>query len=141
METENDKEIEKNTYSTFLSDEEKEKIKKQALKELDDENKKKVAEDYKASVKAEAKRKILLKDAKPGETVDGLVSVFIDLPKVAECIRLDGTAYYPMRTYNVLPSVRDVILDIMSKGRNHEDEVSGRKDSNQYRTKNPLNVR
>lgn len=136
-----DKELEENVHSSFLSDDEKEKIKQQVLKELDAENKKKVAADYKAELIAAAKKKALFKDAKPGTDADGFVPVFIDLPKVAECIRLDGTSYHPGRTYNVLPAVRDVILDIMSKGKNHEDEVSGRKDSNQFRTRNPLTVR
>ncbi len=127
-------------FSSVLTEEEKDKIKKQALKELDDENKKLLADEYKNTIKKEAKRKALMKDAKPGETADGLVPIFIDLPKVAECIRLDGVAYYPGRTYNVLPSVREVILDIMHKGKEHEDEVSGRKDTSQFRKKNPLHV-
>lgn len=130
-----DKKLEDKIHSTFLSDEEKEKIKQQVEKELDAENKKKVTDDYRASLKAEAKKKSLFKNAKPGETADGLVPIFIDLPKVTECIRLDGVAYYPGRTYNVTPGVRDVICEMMSKGQAHEDEVSGRKDSNFLRKK------
>lgn len=132
------KEKEKKIFSSVLTDEEKDKLKNQALKELDEENKKKISQEYKDTVKAEAKRKALFKDAKSGENENGLVPIFVDLPKVAECIRLDGVAYYPGRTYNVLPQVREVILDIMHRGKMHEDEVSGRKDSNQFRTRNPL---
>lgn len=127
--------------SSVLSEDEKIKIKAQALKELDEENKKKLAQEYKDSIKAEAKKKALLKDAKPGETADGLVPIFIDLPKVAECIRLDGVAFYPGRTYNVTPQQREVILECMHRGQTHEDIVSGRKDPNQYRNKNPMAVR
>lgn len=129
------KKIEEKVHSAFLTDEEKEKIKAQALREIDEENKKQVAADYKASIKAEAKKKLLFKDAEMGTASDGLVPVFIDLPAVSECIRLDGVCFYPGRTYNVLPKVRDVLEEVMFKGQVHEDEVSGRKDSNFGRKK------
>ncbi len=135
MDKEEDKKLEEKVHSAFLTDEEKKKIEIQALKEIDEENKKQVAADYKASIKAAAKKKALLKDAKEGEDGDGLIPVFIDLPSVSECIRLDGVAFYPGRTYNVLPEVRAVLEEIMFKGQAHEDEVSGRKDSNFGRRK------
>lgn len=113
---------------SFLSVEEKEKIKIQVEKEIELEAKKKAQADYKANLMAAAKKKALMRDAKEGENGDGLVSIFIDLPSVAECIRLDGTAFYPGRTYNVLPAVRDTLLEIMYRGKEHEDEVSGKKE-------------
>lgn len=132
-----DKELENKVHSTFLSDDEKEKIQQQVIKELDAENKKKVAADYKASLVAAAKKKALFADAKQGESEDGLVPVFVDLPPVSECIRLDGVAFYPGRTYHVLPAVRDVILDMMYKGREHEDSISGKTGKeNAYRKQN-----
>ncbi len=127
--------VEEKVYSAFLSDDEKAKLKEQALKELDAENKKRISEEYKASIKSDAKKKALFKNAKEGENAEGLVPVFIDLPAVSECIRLDGTCFYPGRSYNVLPEVRAVLEEIMFKGQTHEDEVSGRKDSNFGRAK------
>lgn len=138
---EEDKKLVDAVHSAFLTEEEKEKIQKQVLKELDEENKKRVAKDYKDSLMAAAKKKALFKDAKSGENEHGLVPIFIDLPKVSECIRLDGTAYYPGRTYNVLPDVRSTILEIMHRGQAHEDEVTGRKDSNSIRSRNPQTAR
>lgn len=131
----------KTILANSLSDEEKEKIKQQVEKELDVENKKRLSDDYKATLKAEAKKKALFKNAKPGETADGLVSVFVDLPSVSECIRLDGVAYYPGHTYNVTPSVREVLCEVMARGEAHEDEVKGRTDSNRARKKSNLIAR
>jgi hypothetical protein len=136
-----DEEIEKKVHSTFLSDAEKEKIREQVEKELDAENKKKVAADYKASLISAAKKKALFADAKQGESEDGLVPIFIDLPAVSECVRLDGVAFYPGRTYNVTPQVRDVINEIMHRGREHEDSISGKTaKENAYRKKNGSKV-
>jgi hypothetical protein len=117
------------TSADFLSQEEKEKIQAQVKKELDAENLKKIKDDYKAQLISEAKtaaRKALLKDAKEGEDENGLVPVFIDLPLVSECIRLDGVAYYPGRTYNVTVAVREIMLEIMGRGQSHENEISGK---------------
>lgn len=130
--------LEEKVHSAFLSDEEKEKIRQEVVEELDAENKKRVADDYKKTLISAAKRKALLKDAVEGDTGNGLVPVFIDLPKVSECIRIDGTSYHPGRTYNVLPATRELILEIMHRGNQHEDEVTGRKDSNAGRNRNPL---
>lgn len=136
MSNEKDKELEdKKTSSSFLSDDEKEKIQLQVQKELEVENKKKLTDDYKASLKAEARKKELFKNAKTGESKEGLVPIFIDLPKVSECIRLDGVAFYPGHTYNVTPEVRETLAEIMGRGQNHEDEILGRKDSNFLRRK------
>lgn len=132
------KKLEEQVTSSFLTEEEKDKIRKQALKEIDEENKKRISEEFKASIKAEVKKKALFKNAKPGESADGLVSIHVDLPKVAECIRLDGVCYYPGHTYNVTPAVRDVIMEVMQRGFNHEDEVKGRKDANEYRRKSSV---
>lgn len=132
-----DEEIEKKAYSAFLTDVEKEKIRETVEKELDAENKKKVAADYKATLVAAAKKKALFANAKEGQSEDGLVPVFVDLPPVSECLRLDGVAFYPGRTYNVTPQVRDVINEIMYKGREHEDSISGKTaKENMYRKKN-----
>ena len=120
----------KDIHAAFLSEDEKEKIRRQVQKELDDENKKKLADDYKATLKSEAKKKALFKNAKTGQAEEGLVPIFIDLPKVSECIRLDGVAFYPGHTYNVTPAVRETIAEIMGRGQIHEDEILGRKDSN-----------
>lgn len=125
----------KTILANVLSDEEKEKIKQRVDKELAAENTKRLSDEYAATLKAEAKKKALFKNAKPGETADGLVPVFIDLPKVSECIRLDGMAYYPGHTYNVTPQVREVLCEVMHKGQLHEDEVTGRIDSNRGRKK------
>lgn len=135
MADKDDKKLEEKVFSTFLSDEEKLKIQKEVEFELDAENKKKVAKEYKDGLISAAKKKALMRDAKHGEDGDGLVSVFIDLPSVTECIRLDGIAYYPGRSYNVTPEVRAVLEECMHRGQVHEDEVSGRKDSNAYRTR------
>lgn len=127
----------KDVHSTFLSDAEKEKIREQVEKELDAENKKKVAADYKATLISEAKRKAFFRNAKEGEDADGLVPVFIDLPAVSECIRLDGVAFFPGRTYNVTPGVRETILEVMGKGREHEDSINGKTaKENAYRKQN-----
>ncbi len=127
--------VEKKAHSAFLSDAEKNKLEREALAELDAENKKQISKDFKESIKSAAKKKALFKDAATGADEEGLVPVFIDLPSVSECIRLDGTCFYPGRTYNVLPTVRDVLEEIMFRGQTHEDEVSGRKDSNFGRAK------
>ena len=123
----------KDTAVNQLTDEEKQKIEQQVEKELEAEAKKKLQADYKAGLVAAAKKKSILKDAKQGEDIDGLVPIFIDLPPVSECIRLDGVAFYPGRTYNVLPAVRDTINEIMFRGKDHEDEVSGKKEKERAR--------
>lgn len=134
-----EKKIEAKVHDTFLTEDEKAEIKAEALKEVDDENKEQVKADYKAKIKAEATRKSLFKNAKKGEKGEGLVPVYIDIPKVSDCIRLDGACFYPGITYNVSPEVAEVLNEVMGKGQNHEDEVSGRKDSNFGRRKsNPL---
>lgn len=119
----------------ILSQEEKDKIKKEALAELEAENKKKAENEYKEQIKQEAKKKATFKDAKPGEGKNGLIPVFIDLPRSAEVIRLDGTVFYPGRTYNVKPDVADVLFDIMHRTAKHEDEIRGNGTDNFYRKK------
>jgi len=126
MSKDKNKELENKVHGAFLSDEEKLKIQKEVEEQLDKENKKKVADDYRQSLIAEAKRKALLSDAKSGSSTEGLVPVFVDLPAVSECIRLDGMAYYPGRTYNVTPEVASVINEIMHRGREHEDSLNGK---------------
>lgn len=128
-----EKSLEEEVHATFLSDKEKEKIRLEVIKEIEIETKQKVAADYKAKLMSDAKRKALLKDALPGQDADGLVPVFVDLPKVSEAIRLDGISYYHGHTYNVTPQVRDVINEAMFRGRAHEDEINGRTNSNEYR--------
>jgi hypothetical protein len=116
----------KDIHTSFLSDEQKEKIKLEVEKELDAENRKKIAADYKASLISAAKKKALFADAKAGENADGLVPIYIELPAVSECVRLDGVAYYPGKTYHVKPEVRAVILEVMHRGREHEDTLNGK---------------
>lgn len=129
------------TDATVLSDAEKEDIKARVEKKLAAEKRKKLADDYEASLIAEAKKKALFSNAKPGTNADGLVAVFIDLPSVTECIRLDGRQFYPGRTYHVSTEVAEVLHETMGRGQDHEDEVSGRKDSNRMRKKAPLVAR
>lgn len=140
MDKTEDKSEKKAVDPAILSDETKEKIRQKVEKNLAAEAQKKLEAEYEAALVSEAKRKQLLKDAKPGETADGLVPIFIDLPKVSECIRLDGVAFYPERTYNVLPAVRETILEIMGRGEAHEDEVNGRKDSNAARKRTQKHI-
>lgn len=135
------KELEQKVHDAFLTDEEKAEIEKEVREELDAENKKRVASDYKKSLISAAKKKALMKDAKEGETEDGLVPIFIDLPSVSECIRIDGVAYYPGRTYHVRAEVRELMLEIMHRGDMHEDEISGRRDSNLGRAKRQSKVK
>jgi hypothetical protein len=124
---------EKKVFST-LSDEDKQKIEKQVERELEEEAIKKAKDEYKKSLIAEKTKKALFKDGKSGEGV-GLVPVLIDLPPFSDAIRLDGTAYYHGRTYNVTPEVAATMYEIMHRGKEHEDEVKGRKDSNRLRSK------
>jgi len=109
-----------------LSEDEKKAIEKVVEKELLAADKHKQRADYKAKVVAEKKRKKLFRDAKPGEAKDGLVPIFVDLPSVSECIRIDGTAFYPGRTYNVRPPVRELILEMMGRGLDHEHSLNGK---------------
>lgn len=122
-------------FSGLLSEDEKAKIKSEALAEVAAEAKKKLAEEYKKSIKDEATKKALMSDAKTNGKGDKLQAIFIDLPAVAECIRLNGVAYYPGRTYQVTQDVAEVLSEIMGRGFAHEDEVSGRKDANAGRNK------
>jgi hypothetical protein len=135
-----DKNIAETAHDAFLSDEEKAKIKIQVEEELDAENKKKVAADYKAQLKAEAKKAAAIKNAKPGESAEGLVPLFIDLAPGAQALRIEGVCYHPGITYHVTPAQRDSMLDMMHKGHNHESEVRGTKNSNQYRPKSSYNI-
>lgn len=124
-----DKELEKAKViqAGVLSDVEKENIEKEVQQQLEDEAKTAAEEKYRNELLKAAKKKALMKDAKPGDPDEkGLVAVFIDLPPVSECIRLDGTSYYPGRTYNVLPEVREVILECMGRGQEHEDSINGK---------------
>ncbi len=107
----------------LLSDEEKEKIKLQVEKELEVEAKKKATADYKAGLVAAAKKKELHSKAEEGTNEDGLVPVFIDLPPVSDCIRLDGRQYDPGKTYYVTKEVQAVIMECMGRGREHEESL------------------
>lgn len=120
-------------HSAVLTEDEKAKIKAQVEKELDAEAKKQISDDYKATLKAAAKKKALFKDAAPGADEEGLVRVKIDPSLKSECIRLDGTCYYPGRTYSVTPGVADVLSEVMGRGEDHDNEITGRKNPNQYR--------
>lgn len=125
----------------LLSEDEKDKIRLQVEKELEASAKKKLADEYKASLMAAAKKKELFKNAPEGTTEDGLVPIFIDLPPVSECIRLDGVAYYPGRTYNVRPEVKEVILEVMGRGFQHEDSLNGKTaKENLYRKQNTSRI-
>lgn len=120
--------------ASLLSDDEKAKIADQVEKELAADAKKKLASDYKASLVAAAKKKALFENAKEGENEDGLVPVFVDLPPVAECIRLDGRQYDPGKTYYVTEAVRAVILEVMGRGREHEESLMDKEQKkNAYR--------
>lgn len=124
-----------------LTDAEKKSIEAQAKKEIAATVKKKLRAEYKASFIAEQEKKNLFSSAEQGELKEGLVPVFVDLPSVAECIRLDGVAFHPGRTYNVLPGVRAQILEIMGRGQDHEDSLNGKTAiENQYRRKNTQTV-
>lgn len=117
----------KNTDPSLLSDEEKQKIADQVRKELDKEAKDKASAKYKKSVMDAEKKKAILKDAKPGDPDDkGLVPIFLTLPSVSECIRLDGVPYYPNRMHYVTPAVRDTLLEIMGRGAEHEEQINGK---------------
>jgi hypothetical protein len=117
-----------NTGLPSLSDEEKLKIEAEVAEELEIEAKEKAEDDYRAKAKKDAKRKALLRDAKPGDPdADGLVPVYLTLPTGAtECVRLDGAAYYPNKTHYVTPAVRAVLLDCMARGQEHEDTLNGK---------------
>ncbi len=113
--------------ASLLSDAEKEIIAAEVAQQIEDEAKEKATEKYRKELLLAAKKKELMKDAKPGDPDEnGLVPVFVDLPRVSECIRLDGVAFYPGRTYNVLPEVKAVILECMARGREHEDSLNGK---------------
>jgi hypothetical protein len=113
--------------SSLLSDEEKQKIQDEVAEEMAQDAKDKAVEVYRAKVKSDAKRKALIRDAKPGDPdEDGLVPVFLSLPSVNECVRLDGVAYYPNKTHYVTPNVRAVLLDAMARGQEHEDTLNGK---------------
>ncbi len=124
----------KNNNPSLLSAEEKEKIAAQVEKELEAEAKKKASADYKAQLISKAKKKELFQNAKEGENEDGLVPVFIDLPPVSECIRLDGRQYDPGKTYYVTKEVQAVILEVMGRGREHEESLMDKEQKkNAYR--------
>lgn len=124
--------------ASLLSDAEKENIEKEVQQHLEDEAKSEAEEKYRNDLLKAAKKRALMKDAKAGDpNEDGLVAVFVDLPPVSECIRLDGTSYYPGRTYHVLPVVREVILECMGRGQEHEDSINGKTaKENLYKKKN-----
>lgn len=128
-------EVREKAFSAVLSDEEKAKIQKQVERELDEENRKAIATAYKEKLKTEARKRALAKDSDPGADAEGLVPIFIDIPRVSDCIRLDGRPYYPGKTYHVTPAVKATLEEIMFRGQEHEDEISDRKNSNQYRRK------
>jgi hypothetical protein len=137
MEEVKDKET-KAVDPSLLSDAEKDKISDQVKKEIEKESHDKAAADYKQSLKLAAKKRQLMSDAKKGDSdEDGLVPIFIELPSVTECIRLDGRAYYPGHTYNVTPAVREVILECMGRGMEHEDTLNGKTaKENMFRKRN-----
>lgn len=111
----------------LLSDDDKEVIRKKVEKKLEKEARAKAEEEYEKKLTADLKRKELMKDAKPGDpNGDGLVPVFIDIPRVSDCIRIEGTAYYPQKIYYVTPDVRDVLNETMARGRDHEDSLNGK---------------
>lgn len=131
----------KEPESSVLSVEEKERIKAEAAKELLAEEKKQLKDDYKQTVKAQLKRKQILKDAPAKGEGEDLVSVYIDLPTVSECIRLDGRSYYPNRTYDVTPEVQSTLLEIMGRGRDHEESLMDKEGKkNAYRRRSSLNA-
>jgi hypothetical protein len=131
--------LEEKVHSAFLTEAEKLKIQKEVEEQLDKENKKKVADDYRDSLIQKAKKKALLSDAKSG-SAEGLVPVYIELPAVSECIRIDGAAYYPGRTYNVKPAVKELILEIMHRGAEHENSLNGKTaKENMFRKRNKHN--
>ena len=110
-----------------LSDEQKEKIAAKVEAKLRKEAQAKAEEDYEKQLIAAAKRKELLKDAKPGDAnADGLVPVFISDVKAGDCIRVNGVAYYPRRIYQVTPQLRETLQEIMQRGRDHEDQINGK---------------
>lgn len=123
----------------LLTEEEKIKLKAEAEKELEIELKKKAKEDYKAAVKSVAKKKELMKDAPERADDENLVPVFISLPKVAECIRIDGRAFHHGRTYHVTEEVRATLLEIMGRGEQHEESLMDKEGKqNAYRRKTNL---
>jgi len=112
---------------TLLTDEQKEKIAKKVAARLEKEAQAKAEDDYEKKLVADAKRTQLMRDAKPGDPdAEGLVPVFINIARNGDCIRVDGTAYYPQRVYNVTPNLRDVLLEIMDRGRDHEEQINGK---------------
>ncbi|MCK5603834.1 hypothetical protein KAR91_18240 [Candidatus Pacearchaeota archaeon] len=124
-----------------LSEEEKLKIQAVVDKELAATAKQRLCADYKAGLIAEALKKKLFKDAKPGKTGDGLVPIFVNLPQTSNCVRIDGTAFYSDRTYNVLPGVRALILEMMGRGEDHEDSINGKTAAeNRFRRKGTQGV-
>lgn len=126
-----------------LSEEEKEVIRKKVEKKLEKEARDRASDSFEKELITKAKKKELMKDAKAGDPDEnGLVPVFIDLPGVSECIRLDGIAYYPQRMYYVSPEKRDVILECMGRGREHEDSLNGKTaKENLYRRKGNVVVK
>ena len=117
----------KDTKPSLLSDDEKAKIAAQLEKELEKEAKDKAAAAYKATLKAQAKKEEFLKDAKPGDPDDnGLVPLFLSLPGVSDCVRLDGRNYYPNKMHYVTPAVRDTLLEIIGRGVEHESQINGK---------------
>lgn len=111
-----------------LSEKDRLKIEEEVKQQLDKENKKKIADEYRAHLIAEAKKKVLLSDADAnGDSSEkGLVPIYIDLPAVSDCIRIDGKAYYPNRTYKVTPERYADIAEMMHRGREHEDSLNGK---------------
>lgn len=123
----------------ILTDEEKDKLRAEAAKEVEAENKKRAKDEYKAAAKAVLNKKKLLSDA-PSE--EGLEPVYVNLTSVSDCVRLDGKAYYHGRTYHVTPEVKAVLLDAMGQGQKHEESLmdKGEKE-NAYRRRTSLSVK
>lgn len=123
-----------------LSDEQKDKIAKKVKAKLEKEAQDKAEAEYEQQLIAEARQKEFFNDAEDGTDANGKVPVYIDLPKVADCIRLDGKAFYPQKIYYVTLAQLDVINETMWRGKEHEDSINGKggAENRQRRTSNAI---
>jgi hypothetical protein len=124
---------ENEAFDVVLTQEEKDALHALATQEVADEQKSLASEEYKAQVKSALKKKMLFSDANPGKRGEEKIAVFVDLPRTAPYVSLDGKRYYPNKTYHVSAGVADVLFDTMSRTFAHEREVKGLGTGNAYR--------
>lgn len=118
-----------------LSAEDKARIEAKVKAKLDEEAKKEAEKKYEDELLRAAKAAKFAGKAPSTQPAPGLMAIHIDLPTFCNKITLDGIAYWHNFTYHVTPEVFESLSEVMHRAKLHDEEVAGRRNSNQYRPK------